>query len=119
MTLRHPDASAASGGPARVSRSCLPVRANKVTQTQILPLAALAIRMTIIVAPLAAQRSIPPVPIRPLGAVVATSAVSFMQIQHLRALSDGRVLINDPGKRQVILLDTSLANPKIEIRNPK
>jgi hypothetical protein len=72
--------------------------------------------MTVVyVSPLAAQRTAPPVPIRPLGAVVATSAVSFMQIQHLRALSDGRVLINDPGKRQVILLDTSLANPKIVV----
>ena len=30
-------------------------------------------------------------------------------------LPDGRVLINDPGKRQVILLDTALTNPKIVV----
>ena len=65
--------------------------------------------------PLAAQRAAPPVPIRPLGALVATSAITFTQIQHLRALSDGRVLVNDPGKRQVILLDTALANPKVVV----
>jgi hypothetical protein len=81
----------------------------------VLPLAALAIRMTVLLAPLAAQRTPAPVPVRPLGATIATSAVTFMQIQHLRALSDGRVLVNDPGKRQVILLDTSLANPKVVV----
>ena len=54
---------------------------------------------------LAAQRAAPPVPIRPLGAAIGTSAIRSRQIQHFRALSDGRVLINDPGKRQVILLD--------------
>jgi len=65
--------------------------------------------------PLAAQRAAPPVPIRPLGAAVGTSAITFTQIQHFRALSDGRVLINDPGKRQVILLDSALANPKVVV----
>src|SRR4051812_5768410 len=62
-----------------------------------------------------AQRAPANVAIRPLGAVVGTSAISFQQIQHLRALSNGKVLINDPGKRQVILLDSALANPKVVV----
>jgi hypothetical protein len=62
---------------------------------------------------LPAQRTPANVPIRPLGAVVQTSAMTFQQIQHLRALSNGKVLVNDPGKRQVILLDSALANPKV------
>ena len=65
--------------------------------------------------PLSAQRAPAPVPVRPLGAMIGTSAITFTQVQHLRALSDGRVLINDPGKRQVILLDSSLANPKVVV----
>jgi hypothetical protein len=64
--------------------------------------------------PLAAQRPADP-PVRPLGAAVGSSAITFGQVQHLRALSDGRVLVNDPGKRQVILLDAQLANPKVVV----
>jgi hypothetical protein len=60
--------------------------------------------------PIAAQ-----VPVRPIGAVIGTSATSFGQVQHLRALSNGTVLVNDPGRRQVILLDSSLANPKVVV----
>jgi len=71
--------------------------------------------MTAVGASLAAQRVPANVPIRPLGATVSTSAITFHQIQHLRALSDGKVLVNDPGKRQVILLDSALANPKVVV----
>ena len=62
---------------------------------------------------LASQRPPANVPIRPLGAVVQTSTLTFQQIQHLRALSNGSILVNDPGKHQVILLDSALANPKV------
>src|SRR4051812_5261068 len=55
------------------------------------------------------------VPVRPLGAATVTSTVTFTQVLHLRALSDGRVLVNDPGKRQVIFLDAALANPRIVV----
>lgn len=68
---------------------------------------------TVCAVPLAAQRPPASVAIRPLGAVVQTSAVTFQQIQHLRALSNGSILVNDPGRHQVILLDSALANPKI------
>jgi hypothetical protein len=64
--------------------------------------------------PLAAQRTTLP-PIKQLDAATATSAITFQQVQHLRVLSDGRVLVNDPGKRQVIMLDSALANPKVVI----
>ena len=84
------------------------------------PLASARIRMTsalllFATAPLSAQRSTPQIPVRPLGALLRTSAMTFSQIQHLRATSDGQVLVNDPGKRQVILLDSSLANPKVVV----
>jgi hypothetical protein len=64
--------------------------------------------------PLAAQQR-PMPPIRQLGPATATSAVTFQQVQHLRVLSDGKVFVNDPGRRQVLLLDASLANPKVVV----
>src|SRR6478672_1203386 len=73
-----------------------------------------ALVMTTTATVLGAQRP-PTIPIRAIGAVTGTSAITFQQIQHLRALSDGRVLINDPGKRQVIMLDSTLANPVVVI----
>src|SRR5262245_7824589 len=74
-----------------------------------------ALGMTITLAtPVAAQRATLP-PIKQLAPATATSAITFQQVQHLRVLSDGRVLVNDPGKRQVIMLDSALANPKVVI----
>ena len=78
---------------------------------------AVAVGMTVrglfLASSLRAQRPPANVPIRPLGAVVQTSVLTFQQIQHLRALANGNVLVNDPGKRQVILLDSALANAKV------
>src|ERR1043165_8786933 len=53
--------------------------------------------------------------VRKLGPTVRTSAVTFGQISHLRRLSDGRVLVNDPSRHQVLLLDSTLANPTVVI----
>ena len=53
--------------------------------------------------------------VRKLGPVVRTSAITFGGVQHIRRLSDGRVLVNDPSRRQVLLLDTALANPTVVI----
>ncbi len=50
------------------------------------------------------------VPIRPLGPVRATSQPTFAAITNIRALSDGRVLVNDATGRRVTLLDANLAN---------
>src|SRR3954471_12837129 len=53
--------------------------------------------------------------VRKLGPVVRTSAITFGGVQHVRRLSDGRVLVNDPSRRQVLLLDSALANPIVVI----
>jgi hypothetical protein len=53
--------------------------------------------------------------IRKLGPTVRTSAVTFGNISGVRRLSDGRLLVNDASRRQVLLLDSTLANPTIVI----
>lgn len=77
----------------------------------------LALRMTVLwlMTPFVLHAQQPPIPVRPLGPTIGTSAVTFMQVQHLRALSDGHVLVNDPGRRQVVLLDSSLASAKVVV----
>lgn len=46
--------------------------------------------------------------IRPIGAVVAKAAEPFAGINGVRQLSDGHVLVNDIGKRRVLMFDPSL-----------
>jgi hypothetical protein len=53
--------------------------------------------------------------VRKLGPTVRTSAVTFGSVSHVRRLSDGRLLVNDPSRHQVLLLDSTLANPTIVI----
>src|SRR3954464_4138752 len=53
--------------------------------------------------------------VRKLGPVVRTSAITFGGVQHIRRLSDGRVLVNDPSRHQVLLLDSTLANASVVI----
>jgi hypothetical protein len=53
--------------------------------------------------------------VRKLGPVVRTSAITFGGVQHVRRLSDGRLLVNDPSRRQVLMLDSTLANPVVVI----
>jgi hypothetical protein len=45
---------------------------------------------------------------RPLGAVTAKIAEPFASVQAVRHLPGGRVLVNDPGKRRVLLFDSTL-----------
>src|SRR5947208_2989566 len=52
---------------------------------------------------------------RVLGHPVLTSPPVFVGVSQVRQLSDGRVLVNDRGRRQVILLDANLGNPRIVI----
>ncbi|MDQ6719023.1 MAG: hypothetical protein M3Z17_11850 [Gemmatimonadota bacterium] len=47
-------------------------------------------------------------PIRQLGAVVAKSSDAFTSISGIRALSDGRVLVNDVSGRRLVLYDALL-----------
>jgi hypothetical protein len=56
------------------------------------------------------QSSIPPT--RALGKVAARGP-EMRQVSEVRVLSDGRVLVNDAGARQIILLDSMLANPRV------
>jgi hypothetical protein len=56
--------------------------------------------------PLAAQSP----PLRPLGPVVAKSGEAFANVVGVRALSGGRVLVNDVWKRRVLLFDSTLAS---------
>jgi hypothetical protein len=50
----------------------------------------------------------PTTPIRPLGAIIAVSAESLSDASSIRVLGDGRVLVNDPSKRRLLLLDSTL-----------
>jgi hypothetical protein len=53
--------------------------------------------------------------VRPLGPTIRKSAITFGGVQHVRQLSDGRVLVNDPSRHQVLMLDSTLANPVVVI----
>src|SRR5262245_34038974 len=53
--------------------------------------------------------------VRKLGPSVRTSAVTFGSVQHVRRLSDGRLLVNDPSRRQVLLLDSTLGTATVLI----
>src|SRR5687767_6072959 len=47
-------------------------------------------------------------PIRQLGAVSATAKEKLGTVTTLRPLSDGRVLVNEPSSRRVLLFDATL-----------
>jgi len=50
----------------------------------------------------------PSMPIRPIGAIVATSADSMSTGVSIRPLTGGRVLVNDPGTHRLVLFDSTL-----------
>jgi hypothetical protein len=52
------------------------------------------------------------IPIRELSAPTAATTEPFASITTVRALSDGRLLVNDPRGRQLILLDAQLRRTK-------
>ena len=76
----------------------------------------MAIAGTAIAAASAAAQSTPPAaskgldlpPIRQLGAVSATAKEKLGNVTAIRPLSDGRVLVNEPMSRRVLLFDTTL-----------
>jgi hypothetical protein len=49
-------------------------------------------------------------PIRPLGPVIATAKENVANVNHLRALPGGRVLVNDMARRRVLLFDSTLTS---------
>ena len=54
-----------------------------------------------------------PIPIRQIGPAEAVSKESVGYLNGVRELSTGEVLINDAGNRRVVLLDQSLAAPRV------
>lgn len=48
-------------------------------------------------------------PVRPLGPLVATASEPMSTVMGVRHLPDGRVLVNDPIRRRVVLFDSTLA----------
>src|SRR5207248_6262991 len=60
-----------------------------------------------IVAGVAAAQS-PVVQGHPMGAVVAESKETFGNIAGIRPLAGGRLIVNDVGKRRLLLLDSNL-----------
>ncbi len=50
---------------------------------------------------------------RSLGVVIAATPVQFKSISHVRSFSDGRVLVNDPGRHLLLMLDSALREIRI------
>jgi hypothetical protein len=81
----------------------------------------LALAGAVIGAAAAGAQSVPPSgskgldlpPIRQLGAVTATATEKLVNVVNVRPLSDGRVLVNDPGGRRVLLFDAKLETATI------
>ncbi|HTR79517.1 MAG TPA: hypothetical protein VMH39_15470 [Gemmatimonadaceae bacterium] len=59
----------------------------------------------------APQQGLPPT--RSIGRTIATAPDSFQSVHDVRQLSDGRVLVNDPAARRLVLLDSALRNPVV------
>src|SRR3954469_4410507 len=87
--------------------------------TSLLAMTAWAIGMTLLSAKAFGQDAsssiATKIAVRKLGPVVRTSAITFGGVQHVRRLSDGRLLVNDPSRHQVLLLDSTLANAVVVI----
>jgi len=52
-------------------------------------------------------------PVRTLGPIVAATTYPLAGLESIRPLSDGRVLVNDPVARRVLLFDSSLARATV------
>ncbi len=52
---------------------------------------------------------------RPIGPVVATSAMEFADIRHIRPLPDGRVLVNDGLRHLVWMVDAALRTATVVV----
>ncbi|HTR76717.1 MAG TPA: hypothetical protein VMH39_01345 [Gemmatimonadaceae bacterium] len=74
----------------------------------------LACGAVLIVSPVAAQRTSLP-PLRPLGRIIATAVDSIRQIENIRSLSDGRLLVDDDIGDRVLLLDATLRHSTVII----
>ncbi len=75
----------------------------------------LAVGGALVVAAVAQGQTASGPPVRKLGPATHVSSVGFTSIQHIRQLADGRVLVNDASRRQVLLLDSTLSNPIVVV----
>jgi len=64
---------------------------------------------------LSAQTAAPVIPVRQLGPALATSRDTMGVFVTIRALSDGRVLVNDVGHTRVMLLDSTFSRGRVVI----
>src|SRR5437870_5208785 len=55
------------------------------------------------------------VPVRELSPASAKSSESFGTVFGVRQLPGGKLLLNDATKRRVLMLDSTLSNPKVVI----
>lgn len=69
--------------------------------------AALSVALSCAVSTARAQQQRPP--IRELGAVTAASKEVFINVTGVRALSNGSIIVNDPGQRRVVMFDPQLS----------
>jgi hypothetical protein len=60
---------------------------------------------------MAGAQALPPV--RPLGPVLATSSEPLGSVSHVRALSNGSVIVNDITGRRVVMFDSSFTHFKV------
>ena len=65
-----------------------------------------------------AQSPVAP-PIRPLGPVVSRTAVDLPDVQAVRVLSDGRVLVNSASSHRLLLFDAALATSRTVAAPPE
>src|SRR3954466_3867213 len=56
-------------------------------------------------------------PVRPLGAVVATTTETWGSVPSIRALSDGRVVVSDLTRSRLVILDSMLSHAEA-VLNP-
>jgi hypothetical protein len=76
-----------------------------------IPTRALALALALAAAASAGAQQLPPV--RQLGGTVAKSSESFVTLTAVRQLPGGRVLVNDPAGRRVVMFDSTLTSTVI------
>jgi hypothetical protein len=110
--MRRPTPAGGAGGngsqaPSATAEQATPPRGTPLSNVNDGPMESRALRI-----PASAPVS-QPAQARPLGPVVAKSTMTLGAAAELVSLSDGRVVVGDPTRRLVFILDAMLANPKL------
>jgi hypothetical protein len=64
----------------------------------------------------AQNASLPPV--RPIGAIVGRTQITITDVQAVRVLSNGRILVNNPTSRRLLLFDSTLSSARAIVGPP-